>query len=166
MSHRFLWDLRLWVGLPQTKITDNHGGRVADRTHCPRHKMIRLTFDEIASMSLLSMQLASALSLVLFGVFVGYLVYVLIHHFFLAGERVPEWSSLMSAITIFGTIQLLLLGALGEYLGCIYEQVKQRPLYLAQEVKRPRIADEAPRLSLTVAGPESDVGAFVGRIVL
>jgi hypothetical protein len=42
----------------------------------------------------------------------------------------------MSAITIFGTIQLLLFGVFGEYLGRVYEQVKQRPLYIIQEIVR------------------------------
>jgi polyisoprenyl-phosphate glycosyltransferase len=128
--------------------------------------MIRLAFDRIASMSLLSIRLASALPLVLFGVFVGYLVSVLIHHFFVAGELVPEWSSLMAALMIFGTIQLLLLGVQGEYQGRSYEQVKLRTFYHVQGVRWPRIADEAPRSSLTPAGLGLDVGAFVGRIDL
>ena len=42
----------------------------------------------------------------------------------------------MSAITIFGTIQLLLLGVFGEYIGRIYEQSKHRPLYIIQEITR------------------------------
>ena len=162
-SHRFLRGLVPWLGFPQTQITYDRGERVAGRTHYPWHKMIRLAFDGIASMSVVPLRLAYGLSLVLFGVFVGYIVYVLIHHFFFAGELVPGWTSLMSAITIFGTIQLLLLGVLGEYIGRIYAQVKQRPLYLVQEVRQPRIVDEAPRPSLTAAGPELGVGPSVGR---
>jgi dolichol-phosphate mannosyltransferase len=42
----------------------------------------------------------------------------------------------MSAITIFGTIQLLLFGVFGEYLGRVYEQVKNRPLYIIQDIQR------------------------------
>jgi hypothetical protein len=48
---------------------------------------------------------------------------------------VPGWTSLMCAITIFGTIQLLLFGVFGEYLGRVYEQVKNRPLYIIMDVK-------------------------------
>jgi glycosyltransferase involved in cell wall biosynthesis len=49
---------------------------------------------------------------------------------------IPGWTSLMSAITIFGTIQLLLFGVFGEYLGRVYEQVKNRPLYIIQDIQR------------------------------
>jgi hypothetical protein len=61
---------------------------------------------------------------------------VFIKHLVAGGELVPGWTSIMSAITIFGTIQLLLLGVFGEYLGRVYEQVKHRPLYVVQEIRR------------------------------
>jgi len=51
----------------------------------------------------------------------------------------------MSAITIFGTIQLLLFGVFGEYLGRIYEQAKNRPLFIIQEIKRGGDAPPAPK---------------------
>jgi glycosyltransferase involved in cell wall biosynthesis len=162
-SHRFLRGLVPWIGFPQTQITYDRGERTAGRTHYPWHKMIRLAFDGIASMSVVPLRLAYGLSLVLFGVFVGYIVYVLIHHFFFAGDLVPGWTSLMTAMTIFGTIQVLLLGVLGEYIGRIYAQVKQRPLYLVQEVRQARIVDEAPRPFLTAAGPELPGGPSLGR---
>jgi len=76
------------------------------------------------------------LSLILFAVFLGYIVYVLYRHFMHGTVLVPGWTSIMSAITIFGTIQLLLFGVFGEYVGRVYEQVKHRPLYIIQEIKR------------------------------
>ncbi len=135
-SHRFLRGLVPWIGFPQTQVIYDRGDRAAGETHYPWRKMLRLAFDGIASMSAFPLRLAYAVSLLLFGVFVGYIVYVLFNHFVLGGELVPGWTSLLSAITIFGTIQLLLLGVFGEYLGRIYEQVKNRPLYIVQEVKR------------------------------
>jgi dolichol-phosphate mannosyltransferase len=98
--------------------------------------MLRFAFDGIASMSKAPLRLAYILSLLLFAIFVGYIFYVLYDHFFNASVLVPGWTSLMAAITIFGTIQLLLFGIFGEYLGRMYEQVKQRPLYIIQEIKR------------------------------
>jgi dolichol-phosphate mannosyltransferase len=135
-SHRFLRGLVPWIGFPQTQVTYDRGDRAAGETHYPWRKMLRLAADGIASMSAVPLRLAYALSLLLFAVFVGYIVYVLFNHFILGGALVPGWTSLMSAITIFGTIQLLLLGVFGEYLGRIYEQVKNRPLYIVQEIKR------------------------------
>lgn len=144
-SHRFLRGLVPWIGFPQTQVFYDRGQRIAGDTHYPFHKMLLLAFDGIASMSRAPLRLAYALSLVLFAVFIGYIFYVLYDHFILGGALVPGWTSIMSAITIFGTIQLLLFGVFGEYLGRVYEQVKQRPLYIIQEIKRNETA--APKSS-------------------
>ena len=79
------------------------------------------------------------------------ILYVIAKHLFLNEVLVPGWTSIMSAITIFGTIQLLLLGVFGEYLGRVYEQVKNRPLYIVQEITRanPAGAAGAPAVSAT-----------------
>ena len=135
-SHRFLRGLVPWIGFPQTQITYDRGDRAAGGTHYPWHKMLRLAVDGIASMSQAPLRLAYAVSLALFAVFVGYILYVIVKHFLFGEELVPGWTSIMSAITIFGTIQLLLLGVFGEYLGRVYEQVKHRPLYIVQEIRR------------------------------
>jgi dolichol-phosphate mannosyltransferase len=141
-SHRFLRGLVPWIGFPQTQITYDRADRAAGETHYPMHKMVRLAVDGIASMSQVPLRLAYVVSLGLFGVFVGYIVYVVAKHIFIGENLVPGWTSLMSAITIFGTIQLLMLGVFGEYLGRVYEQVKNRPLYIVQEVRRMNVSDE------------------------
>lgn len=135
-THRFLRGLVPWIGFPQTQVYYDRGDRVAGETHYPFRKMLRLAFDGVASLSTKPLRLAYLFSLLLFAVFVGYIIYVLFNHFVLGGALVPGWTSLMSAITIFGTIQLLLFGVFGEYLGRVYEQVKNRPLYIIQEIKR------------------------------
>ena len=135
-SHRFLRGLVPWIGFPQTQVFYDRGDRAAGETHYPFHKMLLLAFDGIASMSRAPLRLAYGFSLLLFAVFIGYILYVLYDHFILGGQLVPGWTSIMSAITIFGTMQLLLFGVFGEYLGRVYEQVKQRPLYIIEEVKR------------------------------
>ncbi len=135
-SHRFLRGLVPWIGFPQTQVFYDRGDRVAGETHYPFHKMLLLALDGIASMSRAPLRLAYGVSLLLFAVFLGYILYVLYDHFILGGQLVPGWTSIMAAITIFGTMQLLLFGVFGEYLGRVYEQVKQRPLYVIEEVKR------------------------------
>ena len=135
-SHRFLRGLVPWVGFPQTQVIYNRGDRAAGKTHYPVHKMLRLAADGIASMSQAPLRLAYVVSLGLFAIFIGYIVYVFIDHAWMGGELEPGWTSIMAAITIFGTIQILLLGVFGEYLGRVYEQVKNRPLYIVQEIQR------------------------------
>jgi len=133
-THRFLRGLVPWIGFPQTQVFYDRADRVAGETHFPMRKMLRLAFDGIVSMSAMPLRMAYVLSLLLFGIFVGYILYVIYDHFVRGGELVPGWTSIMSAITIFGTIQLLLFGVFGEYLGRIYEQAKGRPLYIIREI--------------------------------
>jgi dolichol-phosphate mannosyltransferase len=140
-THRFLRGLVPWVGFPQTQVYYDRADRAAGETHYPFGKMLLLAFDGIASMSTKPLRLAYMFSLLLFMIFVGYVFYVLYEHFIRNGELVPGWTSIMAAITIFGTIQLLLLGVFGEYLGRIYEQAKHRPLFVIQDIKR---ADDKP----------------------
>jgi polyisoprenyl-phosphate glycosyltransferase len=135
-SHRFLRGLVPWIGFPQTQVYYDRADRVAGETHYPFRKMLRFAFDGIASMSTKPLRLAYLLSLLLFSVFVGYILYVTIDHLLHGGALEPGWTSIMSAITIFGTIQLLLMGLVGEYIGRIYEQSKGRPLFIIQEIKR------------------------------
>jgi hypothetical protein len=135
-THRFLRGLVPWIGFPQTQVFYDRADRAAGETHYPFRKMLGLAFDGIASMSAAPLRLAYVMSLLLFGVFVGYIVYVLYEHFVRGDELVQGWTSIMAAITIFGTIQLLLFGVFGEYLGRIYEQSKNRPLFIIQEIAR------------------------------
>jgi dolichol-phosphate mannosyltransferase len=135
-THLFLRGLVPWIGFPQTQVLYDRKDRVTGETHYPWHKMLLLAFDGITSMSVVPLRLAYALSLILFAIYVGYIAYVILHHALVGGALVPGWTSLLSAITIFGTIQLLLLGVLGEYLGRIYEQVKQRPRFIIEQIRR------------------------------
>ena len=132
-THRFLRGLVPWIGFPQTQVFYDRADRVAGETHYPFRKMLRFAFDGIASLSTKPLRLAYMFSLLLFAVFVSYIFYVLFNHFIRGGELVPGWTSIMSAITIFGTIQLLLLGVFGEYIGRIYEEVKGRPLWILRD---------------------------------
>lgn len=132
-THRFLRGLVPWIGLAQTRVLYDRGERAAGRTHFPLHKMLVLAFDGIASMSVAPLRLAFLMSVLLFFICVGYVGVTLIKFFVYGVPMVPGWTSLMATVTIFGTIQLLLMGIFGEYLGRIYEQVKQRPIYLVRE---------------------------------
>ena len=135
-THRFLRGLVPWIGFPQTQIYYHRADRAAGETHYSFRKMLLLAFDGIASMSTGPLRLAYLLSLALFTVFVGYIAYVLYDHFVRGSELVRGWTSIMAAITIFGAIQLLMFGIVGEYLGRIYEQAKNRPLFIIQDIER------------------------------
>jgi dolichol-phosphate mannosyltransferase len=157
-SHRLVRGLVPWIGFPQTQVTYDRADRAAGQTHYPWHKMLLLAMDGITSMSRAPLRLAYLGSVLLLAVFVGYVLYVLFDHFALGGKLVPGWTSLMATITIFGTVQLLLLGVFGEYLGRIHEQVKGRPLYIVEEINR---AEPAHPLAAPPQAPgEKPTGLF------
>jgi dolichol-phosphate mannosyltransferase len=133
-THRFLRGLVPWIGFPQTQIFYDRAGRAAGTTHYPPRKMLGLAMDGIASMSAAPLRLAYGIALLLFGLFVGDIVWAHWRHIFRGGALAPGWTSLMLAITCFGAMQLLLLGVFGEYLGRVYEQSKNRPLFIIQEI--------------------------------
>ena len=135
-THQFLRGLVPWIGFPQAQVFYERGDRAAGETHYPLRKMLSLAFDGIASMSTAPLRLAYLLCLGLFGIFLTYIAWTIFNHFVYGAELVPGWTSIMASITIFGTMQLLMFGIFGEYIGRIYEQVKQRPLFIISEIKR------------------------------
>jgi dolichol-phosphate mannosyltransferase len=131
--HRFMRGLSVWVGFRQTGIRYVRQERFAGATQYPVGKMIRFATDAITGFSYVPLQLAttlgfwvSAVALVAIPV-VAFLRWVYKEDFFF-GQ-----ATTLIAVLFLGGVQLISLGILGEYLGRIYDEVKQRPLYLTVE---------------------------------
>ena len=67
-------------------------------------------------------------------VFIGYVIYSLLFD----GQTPQGWTSLMIAVTLMGSVQLFVLGIIGQYLGRIYEQVRGTPIFIIRDVVRGR----------------------------
>lgn len=127
--NRFVRGLRSWVGFRQIGLPYERAGRQAG---APKYNIIRLTqlaMDGLISFSSVPLRLAAwigALASVLGFVL---LVWAFVSAFMLKNPP-PGWASLAVILLFFGGIQLLILGTIGEYVGRIFEEVKNRPLFI------------------------------------
>lgn len=129
---RFMKGLFAWVGFKQTYIEYDRPNRVQGNTKWNYWKLWNFALDGITSFSLVPLKVWSYLGLFLSLLAFTYGSFLIIRTIIL-GIDVPGYASLMVTILFIGGVQLITLGILGEYLGRIYEETKQRPLYLIRE---------------------------------
>jgi len=130
--YRFIRGMVSWIGLRQCAFPYKRQKRFAGSTHYPFRKMMLLAIDAMTSFSVAPLRFASHLGLG-FGVLgIATLGYTVIS--WAAGNVLPGWTSLASIVLILGSVQLLVLGIFGEYLGRMYMESKRRPLYIINEV--------------------------------
>jgi dolichol-phosphate mannosyltransferase len=136
--NRFIRGLVSWIGFKQVPILYHRQARFAGATHYPLGAMIRFAIDAITGFSTVPLRIATYLGFAgaLVGVFfMGWTVYS-----YVTGITVQGWTTLMAPILILGSTQLLVLGVIGEYLGRLYMQSKNRPLYIIDEIRRRDLA--------------------------
>jgi glycosyltransferase involved in cell wall biosynthesis len=139
-KHRFLRGLVSWVGFKQTGVEYERDPRHSGATKYPLSKMLTFAIDGITSFSEIPLRFATYLG---FGVsFVAFVYAIVVLLLKIYGYNEPGYTSMMVAILFLGGVQLITIGIAGEYLGRIYDQVKQRPLYLISSVDR--ASPEAP----------------------
>tara|TARA_Y100001960_G_C14772235_1_gene880805 strand:+ start:1454 stop:2422 length:969 start_codon:yes stop_codon:yes gene_type:complete len=130
---RFIHGMMAWAGFNTTQIEVAHRARLKGTSKYNLKNQIRLALHAITSFSIMPLRLATLLglatSLVSFMVGTSFILKKLIYGFPVSG-----WASIMVSIFFMGGIQLLMLGTFGEYLGKIYKQSQQRPLYILSEV--------------------------------
>ena len=131
--HRFMRGLSVWVGYRQTGIRYVRNERFAGDTQYPLSKMLKLTGDAITGFSYVPLQAATTLGFwvsaaALIAIPVVAVLRALYKPLFFAGQ-----ATTLIAVLFLGGVQLISLGIIGEYLGRIYDEVKNRPLYLTVE---------------------------------
>ena len=102
--------------------------RGAGRTKYPLGRMLRLSLDAITGSSTAPLRLASFFGLG--GALLTFLLLLYALVSFALGSTVPGWTSTLAVVAGVGTLQLLCLGVLGEYVGRLYVQLQNRPTYL------------------------------------
>lgn len=128
-THRFLRGMVAWVGYPQVGVPYVRAARVAGNSKYPLYKMVRFAWTAATSFSTLPLKGSILLGIVVCILGFEEAIRAILAHIF-QWYAVPGWSSLTVLISVIGGATLVSIGILGEYVGKLYEQTKNRPLYL------------------------------------
>ena len=129
---RFVRGMVAWVGYNQEPIFYNRNARFAGETKYPLKKMIKFAIDGVLSFSTAPLKLAT-----LFGCFISLFSFIGIFYSIVmrlfGSQWVPGWTLMFICILFLGGVQMIFLGLLGEYVGRIYAESKNRPLYFLKD---------------------------------
>jgi dolichol-phosphate mannosyltransferase len=130
---RFLRGMTSWIGFRQTGVPYTRDARYAGESKYPTRKLVRLALDGITSFSTAPIKLVTALGFALVVFCVVVLAWTLYVRFF-TSHHPQGWTSVIAVVLLLGGVQLLSLGVIGQYVARIFDETKQRPLYLVDEV--------------------------------
>lgn len=131
-NNRYVRGLFSWVGFKQTGVLYKRSKRFAGATKYPFRNMLKLATNAVIGFSDVPLRISLNLGFIVsfFSFTAGLLAVVLK----ISGlYMVSGWTSLIVAISFLGGVQMMLIGMIGQYIGRIYEEVKQRPLYIVRK---------------------------------
>jgi len=131
-KHRFLRGMSVWVGFKQTGVEYEREERFAGETKYPLKKMIRLASDAITGFSYFPLQLAMYLGFIAAGISILAIPVVIVLRV-TGSQAFFGQATTLIAVLFLGGVQLISLGLLGEYVGRLYDEAKDRPLYVVRE---------------------------------
>jgi dolichol-phosphate mannosyltransferase len=137
-QHKYIRGQISWIGFNQTFLEYDREERMGGATKFTYRKMMRFALDGISSFSTWPLKVATITGFLVSAVAFVLIVYSLYQKFF--GTTEPGWTSLHISVLFLGGIQLIGIGMLGEYLGRVSDNVKNRPHYI---VRDSNIADAA-----------------------
>lgn len=133
-KNRYVRGLVSFAGFRQTGVLYVRDERFAGKTKYPLKKMLRFAMDATTSFSKKPLKIAGYVGFFLSIISFLYLFVALYLKLF-TNETVSGWASLVSVSLFFNGVVLIMLGIMGEYIGRIYDEVKNRPLYIIKEKK-------------------------------
>lgn len=119
------------IGFRETEVKFDVKERYAGESKYTLRKMLNFAIDGITSFSVQPLRLIASMGLMIVVLSICAAIYVLVSY--LLGRLAPGWASLLLSIWFIGGVQLLAVGILGEYIGKIYRETKQRPRYIIEE---------------------------------
>ncbi len=131
-KHRFPRAMVAWVGFRQTGVPYRRAARFAGETKYPFRKMLRLALNAITGFSYFPLQIATYLGFFSAGVSI-LAIPVVITLRLLGNQAFFGQATTLIAVLFLGGVQLISLGILGEYIGRVYDEAKERPLYILRK---------------------------------
>jgi dolichol-phosphate mannosyltransferase len=132
-QQRFIRGMVSWIGLRQVALAYDRAPRTTGSSNYSIARMFGLAFDALTSFSIMPLRLASYLGIILGFLSLLMLGYTLGSWAF--GHVVEGWTSLSTLVLVLGSMQLILFGLLGEYVGRLYLESKRRPLFVVDEIR-------------------------------
>lgn len=129
---RFIRGMVSWAGFRQVPLPYERQERFAGQTKYPFQKMLHFAIDAISSFSTFPLKLVAYFGFAFSGLALLMLIWTVVGY--LEGSTIPGWASVMVVILLLGGIQLISLGIIGQYIGRIYMQSKDRPLYVVEAI--------------------------------
>jgi polyisoprenyl-phosphate glycosyltransferase len=131
--NRYIRGLRAWVGFRQTSVLFERSPRFAGDVKYTFGKSLSLAIDGIISFSIVPLRLATYLGLLSAAIALIMILLVLYWRIFTPVSHLIGYTLITISMFFLGSVQLICIGILGEYIGRIYEEVKGRPLYTLRE---------------------------------
>lgn len=133
-SNRYTKGMFSWVGFKKKEIIYNRDPRAAGETKWNYAKLTDLAIEGITSFTTAPLRISTYLGFFVSILAFGWSAYLIIRKIFFSVD-VGGYTSIMAGILLLGGIQLISIGIIGEYIGRIFIETKNRPVYLAQDVK-------------------------------
>lgn len=131
-QHRFMKGLFAWIGYPQVAVPYRRETRYAGKTKWNYWHLWNFALEGITSFTTAPLRFATYLGLVTALAAFVYAI-IIIYKTLIFGDPVRGYPSLMVVLLFLGGVQLISIGILGEYIGRMFDETKNRPLYLVQE---------------------------------
>ncbi|MCL2225637.1 MAG: glycosyltransferase, partial [Defluviitaleaceae bacterium] len=132
-KNRYIRGLVSWVGFKQTAVLYVREERFAGKTKYPLRKMIAFAMDAVTAFSYKPLKFATTLGFLVSAASFVYLLVILYQRIF-TDATIAGWASTVGVLLFTQGIVMMILGLMGEYIGRIYEELKNRPAYIVQEV--------------------------------
>ena len=142
-QHRFIRGMVAWIGFRQVAVPYHRDARFAGKTKYSLRMMIRFAVDAITSFSAAPLRLSLYFSL--WSVLLAFLVGLYALWKWATNATVPGWTSITVILLAFGGMQMFCIGIIGEYIGRIYTQSKQRPLFVIRSIQQNELQEPSCR---------------------